>query len=48
MAKQQVQLMAQYDNDIMRDVRDLMSQGYDYNGAIEIIANTRMYDPYQQ
>jgi hypothetical protein len=48
MAKQQVQLMAQYDNDIMRDVRELMSQGYDYNGAIEIITNTRMFNPYQQ
>jgi hypothetical protein len=48
MAKEQVRAMSQYDNDIMRDVRDLMGQGYDYNDAIEIITNTRMYNPYQQ
>lgn len=48
MAKEQVRAMAQYDNEIMSNVIDLMGEGYTYDEAIEMITNTRMYSPYQQ
>lgn len=47
LAKEQIKAQSQYDNELMANIIDIMNQGYTYDEAAEIVANTRTYNPFQ-